>query len=170
MSCHDVAEALVDERLPRPPGWQAHLERCPECRALARLHAAAHALRLPEPPVADVIPRDSILGVVRRRQHRRRLVASTAATCGIAALVLLVTPRPRPSGPGDEASFAPVEQTVQRVRPESSEPASLGLLLSEVHGYTRTRPSIEDDMYRPFGALALWVRPPDATVESIPSP
>ncbi len=172
MSCHDVAEALVDERLPRPPGLQAHLERCPECRALARLHASATLLGLPEPPPPAPISREAIFGVVRRRRRRRRIVVGTAATCALAALVLFAWPRLAPPVPLGDAPLSGVEHPVLVVQPErstASEPASLGLLMAEVYGYTRGNPSVEDALYRPFGTLALWVRPPDASVAFLPS-
>jgi hypothetical protein len=158
MRCHEAAEALVDESLPRPAGLQAHLERCLECRALAGLHASASRLRLPGPPPSAPIPREAILGEVRRRQRRRRVVASTAATAALAALVLLVLPRfepPAPVAPGAPAAVA-------------EEPASLGLLMGEVYGYTRSNPAVEDAAYRSFGTLAAWVRPPESTALEAP--
>lgn len=172
MSCQDFAEALVDERLPRPPGLQAHLEQCAACRALAGLHASAASLRLPDPPAPAPIPREAILGEVRRRQHRRRVVASASATAAVVALVLLVSLRVRTpvtvetepvvGGPvegslraGEPVAEAPVGQGIEVV--------SLAVLFDEVYGYTRTNPSVEDEAYEPFGALAVWVRPPDVT-------
>ncbi|PTL75925.1 hypothetical protein [Vitiosangium sp. GDMCC 1.1324] len=172
MSCQDFAAALVDERLPRPPGLQAHLEQCAACRSLARLHASATALRLPEPQAPAAIPREAILGEVRRRQHRRRMAASASATAAVAALVLFVAPRVRtPVSDGVEPVVGgPVEGSLRAEQPartaspgQGSEVVSIGELFGEVHGYTRTRPSIEDEMYLPFGALAVWVRPPDST-------
>lgn len=177
MSCQDVAAALVDETLPRPPGFQSHLDSCPECRALARLHASATSLRLPGPPAPAAIPREAILGEVRRRQHRRRLAASATATAAVAALVLLVSPRVRAPVPIDvepvggsspELSLSvespgQLEHSGQPVPFQEAEVASLGELFDEVYGYTRTAPSVEDETYRPFGALAAWVRPPDST-------
>ncbi len=171
MSCQDFAAALVDERLPRPPGLQAHLEQCAECRVLARLHASASSLRLPDPPEPAAIPREAILGEVRRRQHRRRVAASVTASAAAVALVLLVSPSVRmpvsvestPVMGGPLEGSLRVEQPSQAAPAEQGEVASIGLLFDEVHGYTRTNPSVEDAMYEPFGALAAWVRPPDAT-------
>jgi hypothetical protein len=171
MSCQDIAAALMDERLPRPPGFQAHLARCAGCRALAGLHASATSLHLPDPPAPASIPRDAILGEVRRRQHRRRMMASASATAAVAALVLLVSPRVRtpvpvevgPAG-GSPELYMPVEPSgLPEQAGQEAGPDSLGVLFDEVYGYTRTRPSVEDEMYRPFGALTAWVRPPDVT-------
>ncbi|HEX5750415.1 MAG TPA: hypothetical protein VFZ09_29570 [Archangium sp.] len=172
MSCQDFAAALVDERLPRPPGFQAHLEQCAACRALAGLHASANSLRLPDPPVPARIPREAILGEVRRRQHRRRRVASGTATAAVVALVLLVSPRVRTpvSVENEPVVGGPVEGSLRAGEPvaeapvgQGSEVVSLEVLVDEVHGYTRTNPSVEDEAYAPFGALAAWVRPPDVT-------
>jgi hypothetical protein len=172
MSCQDFAAALVDERLPRPPGFQAHLEQCAACRALAGLHASATSLRLPDPPVPAPIPREAILGEVRRRQHRRRVVGSVTATAAVVALVLLVAPRGRTPVPIETEPVVggPLEGSLRAGEPvaeapvgQGSEVASLGVLFDEVYGYTRTNPSLEDEMYAPFGALAAWVRPPDVT-------
>lgn len=172
MSCQDFVAALVDEHLPRPPGLEAHLEQCAACRSLARLHTSAASLRLPEPPAPAAIPREAILGVVRRRQHRRRMVASAGATAAVAALVLLVSPHLGTRGPVDDApvvggpaeGYVPVEPSTRTApRGQGSEVVSLAVLFDEVHGYTRTNPSVADEMYQPFGALAAWVRPPDDT-------
>lgn len=172
MSCQDIAAALVDERLPRPPGLQAHLERCAACRALAGLHASASSLRLPDPPAPAPLPREAILGEVRRRQSRRRRVASASAIAAVAALVLLVSPRVRTPVPLETGPVVggPIEGSPRAGRPveearvgQGREVVSLGVLFDEVHGYTRANPSVEDETYQPFGALAAWVRPPDVT-------
>jgi hypothetical protein len=172
MSCQDFAAALVDERLPRPPGFQAHLEQCAACRALAGLHASATSLRLPDPPAVAPIPREAILGEVRRRQHRRRVVASASATAAVVALVLLAVPWGRTPVPVENEPVVggPVEGSLRAGEPvaeasvgQGGEVVSLEVLFDEVYGYTRTDPSVEDEMYQPFGALAVWVRPPDVT-------
>jgi hypothetical protein len=82
--------------------------------------------------------------------------------------VLLISPRVRTpvSGEADPVVGGPLEGSLQVEQPTQAaqgEVASLGLLFDEVHGYTRTHPSVEDAMYQPFGALAAWVRPPDST-------
>ncbi len=173
MSCQDFAAALVDERLPRPPGFQAHLEQCAACRALAGLHASASSLRLPDPPVPARIAREAILGEVRRRQHRRRVVAGASATAAVVALVLLVSPwgqRTPVSVDTEPVVAGPLEGSLRAGAPvavapvgQGSEAVSLEELVDEVRGYTRTNPSVEDAAYAPFGALAAWVRPPDVT-------
>ncbi|MDY7230755.1 hypothetical protein [Hyalangium rubrum] len=154
MTCHDVAAAIVDEGLPRPVGFQAHLDQCPRCRELARLHASASKLRLASPPALAPIPRQAVLGEVRRRHHRRRALAGVAVTGAVAAVALLVMPprvQPVPAS----------EMVTQAELVSEVEPASIGLLIDEVESYTRRNPSVRDETYAPFGALALWVRPPD---------
>src|SRR5689334_8636081 len=93
MSCHLFAAALVDESLPRSRELQAHLSWCAECRELSRLHATASRLRLPEPPSLVPVPREAVLGEVRRRQRRRRAVAGTLAASVLCLFVLQVAPR-----------------------------------------------------------------------------
>ncbi len=148
MSCDDIAVAIVDEELPRPLGYEAHLEQCSKCCALARLHASATRLRLPGPAPLSPIPAQSILGEVNRRQQRRRAVAGAAVVGAVATLALIVMPRP-------------VERMPAVSAPLRGEPASIHLLFEEVQSYTRGDPSVRDGTYAPFGALALWVRPPD---------
>jgi hypothetical protein len=159
MNCHDVAAAIVDEALPRPDGFRAHLEQCPRCRELARLHASASNLRLPGPPELAPLAPQAVMGEVRRRQRRRRALAGAAVTGAVAAVALLAIPQ-------TVTPVAPLPPLAERMeaeaRPsEEEELHSLGLLLEEVDGYTRRNPAVQDETYAPFGALALWVRPPD---------
>jgi hypothetical protein len=175
MSCQDFAAALVDEQLPQPPGLQAHLEQCEDCRALARLQSSARTLRLSEPPLPPAFTSEDIAGVVRRRRHRRQWVAGAGATCAAALLALAVSVREAPGdfpAPGQELG-GPIEG-VLRVDPSVSTAGSalerqvrrdsvLETLSSEVAGYTRTRPGVEDRAYDAFGLLATWVRPPEST-------
>ncbi|MFY0575402.1 hypothetical protein ACN28S_14465 [Cystobacter fuscus] len=172
MSCQDFAAALVDEQLPRPPGLQAHLEHCADCRALARFHSSAGRLRLAEPPLPPAFTPEAIRGVVRRRQSRRRWVAGAGATCAAALLVFAVSVR-------DEAPERALEPGVPLEGVLSVEPSAgtgesppdtwargdseLEALVREVDGYTRTRPAVEDRTYAAFGLLATWVRPPEST-------
>jgi hypothetical protein len=74
-------------------------------------------------------------------------------------VVLFVIPR-------TVTPVAPVHAAGQRAEApvhlfDEAEADSLGLLLEEVDGYTRHNPVVQDETYAPFGALALWVRPPD---------
>lgn len=154
MSCDDVAAAIVDEGLPRPPAFQAHLEQCPRCRELARLHASASELSLlPESatPLAP-IPAESVLGEVRRRHRRRRTLVGVAATGAIAAVALFATPRQTPPPP-------PMEEPLVQV----AELPPLDLLVEEIEGYTQRDLTFDDETYAPFGQLALWVRPSSST-------
>ncbi len=165
MSCDDVAAAIVDEGLPRTTEFHAHLEQCPRCRELARLHASASVLRLPGPPPLAPVPPQSILGEVRRRQYRRRAVAGAAVAGAVATLVFFVMPRQAPTVP---VTHVPAERGVaETVEPERVAPeaiamlSSLTLLLDEVEGYTQRDLTFNDETYAPFGTLALWVRPPE---------
>lgn len=155
MSCDDVAAAILDEGLPRPEGFQAHLDACPRCRELSRLQASASTLKLPAPPPLAPLSPASIQGEVRRRQHRRRAAAGTAVAGALVALFFAVTPRQVPVAPMNEE---PVETVLTL--------PALDLLAEEVAGYTQRDPTFDDELYEPFGMLALWVRPPAATALS----
>ncbi|HEX8700437.1 MAG TPA: hypothetical protein VF815_16430 [Myxococcaceae bacterium] len=163
MNCHEASAAIVDEGFSRPPGFRAHLEQCPRCQELARLHASAINLRLPGPPAIESISRREVLSEVRRRKHLRRAVAGAAVTAAVATGVLFMLTGTEPA-----AVPAPGPLIAQRTEKppaplvEEAEPASLGLLLEEIDGYTRRNPAVQDETYAPFGALALWVRPPDS--------
>ncbi|ATB38212.1 hypothetical protein CYFUS_003645 [Cystobacter fuscus] len=172
MSCQDFAAALVDEQLPRPPGLQAHLEHCEDCRALARFHSSAGRLRLPEPPLPPAFTPEAIRGEVRRRQYRRRWVAGAGASCAAALLAFVLSARdeapeyvPQPGVPLEGVlSVEPLASTGERP-PDTRVQGDFELeaLVREVDGYTRTRPAVEDRAYATFGLLATWVRPPDST-------
>jgi hypothetical protein len=172
MSCQDFAAALVDEQLPRPPGLQAHLEHCADCRALARFHSSARRLRLAEPPLPTALTPEAIRGEVRRRQYRRRWGAGAGATCAAALLAFAVSVRDEapehvgePGGPLEGVlRVEPSASTAER-RPDAwaRGDSELEALVREVDGYTRTRPASEDRAYDAFGLLATWVRPPEST-------
>ena len=152
MSCDDVAAAIIDEGFPRPADFQSHLEQCPQCRELARLHASASALRLAGPPPLPPVPSQSILGEVRRRHLRRRAVAGAAVAGAIAAVVLFMTPRAEKAVP---VTDAPVTELAELPR--------IDLLLEEVEGYTQRDLTFNDESYAAFGLLAVWVRTPEPT-------
>ncbi|EPX62132.1 hypothetical protein D187_010036 [Cystobacter fuscus DSM 2262] len=170
MSCQDFAAALVDEQLPRPPGFQAHLEHCEDCRALARFHSSARRLRLAEPPLPPAFAPEAIHGEVRRRQYRRRWVAGAGSTCAVALLAFALSVRdeapehvPPPGAPLEGVlGVEPIASTGEGP-PGAQGDFELESLVREVDGYTRTRPAVEDRTYAAFGLLATWVRPPDST-------
>lgn len=160
MSCDDAAAAILDEGLPRSEAFQAHLEQCPRCRELARLHASASELKLPGPPSLAPISRQSVLGEVRRRHRRRRAAAGAAVVGAVAAVALFVMPRSETMEPVTEA---PLETPMERETTLMAEVPSIELLFQEVEAYTQRELTFEDETYAPFGALALWVRPSTPT-------
>ena len=170
MTCQDYAEALL-EGLPPPPEALAHGRQCPECRALASLHASAGALRRVEPPPAAPIAYAAILGEVHRRRRQRRRVAAVGVSAALALLAVLVTTRghaPRSEeelasgGVAVEGAIQIVPQPSGDTHGKSQRIASLGGLVAEVGGYTRTHPGLEDETYRAFGGLSYWVRAPES--------
>jgi hypothetical protein len=184
MRCHDAASALMEEG--RSHELRAHLETCDECRALAALHASASALRLPSPPALSPIPRDAVLGEVRRRVIRRRAAAGAVASMCLAGLVLWTRP-PAPvldegtapeysdEVPAPRAELGMTGQPREDAFPEEApartvlaERGSLMNLMGEVRGYTRRDLVVHDETYRPYGTLASWLRPPDSRALETP--
>ncbi|HYH98409.1 hypothetical protein [Hyalangium sp.] len=155
MSCDEVTAAIVDDGLPRPADFQAHLDQCPRCRELVRLQASASALRLPGPPPLELISPQALQEEVRRRQHRRRAVAGAAVVGAVAVLALFIMPRQVPTAPDMDVAMDMSPAAGVALPP-------LDLLMEEVRGYTRRDPTFDDETYAPFGMLALWVRPPTA--------
>lgn len=98
--CRDWREELAMRAIGRggdEPGFDAHLDGCPDCRAeLAELRAVADALRevdvdrLGEPELASTALRDRIMGAVgaeaaRRRRSRRLLTLAAAVAVVVVA-------------------------------------------------------------------------------------
>lgn len=184
MRCHDAATALMEEG--RPHELLAHLETCDECRALAALHASASALRLPSPPALPPIPRDAVLGEVRRRVIRRRAAAGAVASLCLAGLVLWTRPPAPVVEQGTAPDFAedaltpraelgmtdgPHEDAFSEEAPARAVLAGRGSLMNlmgEVRGYTRRDLVVHDETYRPYGTLAVWLRPPDSRALETP--
>jgi hypothetical protein len=72
-ACEVFAEAVLDESVPRPAGFEAHLAGCEKCRALSQSHAAAWRLQGAQLP-----------------QRRRVPVARVASRLAVAAAVVAV--------------------------------------------------------------------------------
>jgi hypothetical protein len=68
MNCELTEQALIDESLPRPEGFEAHVASCPTCGALASAHREALRLRgatlsrASRRPIAEVRRRAGIVG------------------------------------------------------------------------------------------------------------
>jgi hypothetical protein len=83
----------------------------------------------------------------------------------VATLVLFVVPGQAPTVPVAEVPLERVVSEAVKPEPATLEPAdiwpSLALLVDEVESYTQRDLTFNDETYAPFGALALWVRPPE---------
>jgi len=184
MKCQDAVHALLEASPPWPPALGHHLEGCEACRSLAALHVSATGLKGPPVGALPAIAREGVLGEVRRRGGRRRAAWVTAASLAVAALAW----GSLSSAPPAERAVARVEgvDTGQAPRPELSlahagtaeaaaveagaraERDALAALVVEVRGYSRRDVVKQDDLYRPFGALVGWVRPPDSRALEAP--
>lgn len=154
MNCELTEQALIDEALPRPEGFEAHVASCPTCGALAAAHREALKLR------------GATLSRTRRRplpEVRRRagivggLVLALGGGLGLIALEL--SDEPRPSR----------EELVQ-VRPElepmfvaPSQPEgdlfALAALQASVMADVARDPREDATAQRVFGQLPRWTAP-----------
>jgi hypothetical protein len=83
----------------------------------------------------------------------------------VATLLFFVMPRQAPTV--HVTDMPPQRVVAEMPEPETVAPetmamlSSLSLLLDGVEGYTQRDLTFDDETYAPFGALALWVRPPE---------
>jgi anti-sigma factor RsiW len=139
MTCRNARDLLqqsLDGTPVESPEWLAHLQQCPECRALAsasrRLQDGLRLLSAPLPPpdLAERIVERVLLDRRRaRRRLRRRWAIGVALAAGLLlALTLRLNWRGSPTG-SDGASLGPVakkapggnEQTVPTLRQSAAE-------------------------------------------------
>ncbi len=145
--CDAIAAHVLDDLAERPPGAEAHLETCAECRALLASHRAA--LQLAGEAVAAAVP--VTMATVRARARRRATLGAAAAAAAAAASVLLVLGIPGPDGP----------------RPTAG--ADLFALAEEVRGYEQRDLAREDPVLGAYGPVARWFAPPPRHPLDLPS-
>lgn len=156
MTAH-LEQALLDETLPRPEGFEAHLDSCAECRALAAAHRDALRLR-----GAALAPgRRRPLGEVQRRAGMvGGLVLALVGGLGWLQLEFGVAP-PAPARAPELVQAAPSpEWPVQQVEEQQgNELFALALLQASVSADLRRDPREDDALVRAFGALPSWTAP-----------
>ncbi len=105
-ACESYTESLLDERLPRRPGLEAHLAGCEKCRSLQAGHRSAKALVGVVPAGAPRVPRRAVV--------TRLALAAALGSLGVGYLVL------RPAAPVQLAhQAAPVRIAPERESPEA---------------------------------------------------
>lgn len=134
--CARVADAILDEALPRPVELDDHLALCPDCRLLAAAHRAALDLAGAVADTPTPVDPAAVARIGRRRAAIRGAIASAAAAGAVALTIGVRGPAPAERGP------------------------TLVDLSAEVRAITRRAVSEDDATYRPFGPLAVWMRPP----------
>jgi hypothetical protein len=164
-----MGPALLDETLPRPEGFEAHVASCVDCRALANSHRAA--LRLG--------------GATLTRSHRRPLAEVQRRAGIVAGLVLALGGgvgwyqlefggRPAPAN-----EVAPmVELALPALAVEQPEPAqdlfALAELQAQVTAQLTFDPREDEALVRAFGDLPRWTSPtrthPLRSLGSVASP
>src|SRR5688572_22865105 len=89
-NCELTEQALIDESLPRPEGFDAHVASCESCRALASAHREALRLR----GATLTVPRRRPLAAVRRRASIvGAMVLAVGGGLGLVALELTEEPQ-----------------------------------------------------------------------------
>jgi len=102
-ACDEFAEAVLDERTPRPAGFEEHLSSCEKCRSLSRSHAAATKLLGAEVPQRARIP-------VAKVASRLAVVAAVLAAGVVVAVSQSKPPAQVVAVKRLEAPAAPVER------------------------------------------------------------
>jgi hypothetical protein len=156
MNCELTEQALIDESLPRPEGFEAHLASCPTCGALAKAHREALKLRgatlarTHRRPIAEVRRRAGIVG---------GLVLALGGGFGLLALEL-----------SDEPAPAVTRHVIADVRPEQepmlvtpSQPDGALFALAELQAWASADvardPREDETAERVFGQLPRWTAP-----------
>ena len=139
-SVHDQArDALLERTGHLPEPLLAHVATCAACRDLERSHAVAVQWRhLPTPPTKPV----EWSRVLRQARGRRLRRALGGATTALLVLTLHWASQQSPQGS--------VEQDVD-----------LPGISRDVDAFLRRDVVVQDELYAPFGSLAVQLAPPE---------
>ena len=152
-ACETMGPAVLDETLPRPEGFEAHLASCEDCRGLSASHRGALRLR----------------GATLQRTHRRPLAEVQRRAGIVAGLVLalgggggwLQLEFGQAPANGVEAPVA-LElspPTLANELPETGNLYALAQLQAFVAADLARNPREDEAMIRAFGALPAWTEP-----------
>jgi hypothetical protein len=158
MNCELTEQALIDESLPRPEGFEAHVASCPTCGALATAHRQALQLRgatlsrAHRRPLAEVRRRAGIVG---------GLMLAIGGGLGLVALEFSDEPAPAREVPGVIADVRPEQERmmVAPEQPEGGELFALAALQAFVAADTARDPRDDATAERVFGQLPRWTAP-----------
>jgi hypothetical protein len=154
MNCELTEQALIDESLPRPEGFEAHVASCESCRALAGAHREALRLRgatlsrSHRRPIAEVRRRAGIVG---------GLMLALGGGFGLVALELSDEPQVR----RHELVQVRPEQQPMLVAPSGPEGDlfALAALQAFVSADVARDPREDATAERVFGQLPRWTAP-----------
>lgn len=151
-SCQPFEQALLDEAVPRPFGFEAHLASCQTCPALAAAHR--EALRL----------RGTTLAFSRRRplaevQRRAGIVGGLMLALG-GGVGLLALEFGSPSPAQEQAPLRWAQELpVLTLEEPDGELFALAQLQASVSAELSRDPRDDDAAVRAFGALPRWTMP-----------
>jgi hypothetical protein len=153
MNCELTKHALLDEAVPRPEGFDAHVASCETCGALAAAHGAA--LRL----------RGSTLSLSRRRplaevKRRAGIVGGLVlALGGLVGLLALEFSEPQPARVSVTLPGPELQPMVIAEPWPDGDLFALALLQVSVMADARREPREDATAVRVFGALPRWTAP-----------
>lgn len=152
MNCELTQTALLDEALPRPEGFEAHVASCADCRALAASHREALRLR----GASLSLSRRRPLAEVRRRAG---IVAGlTLALGGGLGLVALELGDRSPATAKEQLVSLQPELPAMVIEPEG-ELFALAQLQAFVAADVARDPREDFAAVRAFGELPRWTAP-----------
>lgn len=150
-SCVQMEEAVLDESLPRPEGFEAHLAGCAACRALSVAHRGA--LRLKGTALARTRRRP--LGEVQRRAG---IVAGLVLALGGGVGWYQVQFGSHAAEPPSSPEDVEMARTVIVESPEQ-ELLALAQLQATVSAQLTRDPRQDEAAVRAFGSLPRWTAP-----------
>jgi hypothetical protein len=154
LNCELTEQALIDESLPRPEGFEAHVASCPTCGALASAHREALRLRgatlsrAHRRPIAEVRRRAGIVGGLM-----------LALGGGLGLIALEFTDEPRPAN--EMVIDVRPEVSPQVIAPQQPEGDlfALAALQAYVAADTQRDPREDATAQKVFGQLPRWTAP-----------
>lgn len=158
--CEPFAAAILDERAPKPAGFNEHVVGCAACSALRDGHRAALALKGADLPA---VPR------IRSAPVMLRGALAVAALALVAFALVPSAPVPAPEPIAVDRPSTSLGELALVARPPEQKPSleALAHLNLTVTQYARVDP-IAHGYGRPFGSLPSLFAPSPAVTQDLP--